>query len=212
MIQKNKVTQQTQPRATGSAGASRRRPHPPSVEAEKKTPTAPKKSSFVVFYSWQSDLPDETNRRIIREALRDASSRLEEAFSQRQLRVVVDEATRGKPGSPNIPETILEKIRGADVFVCDITTINVGRPVDHRAVPNPNVAIELGYAVAHLGWNRIVMLFNTAHGTFPGDAPFDIDRHRASPYHFPKELESEFQPSKKERAAAVNRAAPEQRA
>lgn len=140
---------------------------------------------FTVFYSWQSDLDDSSNRRIIRDAIRDASSRLEELYESDNLLVNPDEATRNRSGSPNIPLTILEKIRSADAFVCDITTINQGAPDGQRRVPNPNVMFELGYAVSILGWERIIMLFNTEYGDFSKDAPFDIDRHRASFYHLP---------------------------
>jgi hypothetical protein len=143
-----------------------------------------KTKDFIIFYSWQADLPDETNRRLIRETLRMASSRLEEEFSNAALHIILDEATRGRAGSPNIPFTILDKIKNSDAFVCDITTINKSAPVGQRRVPNPNVIFELGYAVAYLGWDRIVMLFNTFHGAFPDDAPFDIDRQRASLYDF----------------------------
>lgn len=136
-------------------------------------------SEFIVFYSWQSDLPDATNRQAIRSGLRVASNKLES--ENPTMRVIVDEATRGAPGSPNIPATIMEKIRSCDVFVCDITTINSGAPPEFRRVPNPNVAFELGYAVANVGWSRIVMVFNDAVASVK-DAPFDIDRHRILPY------------------------------
>lgn len=136
---------------------------------------------FVVFYSWQSDLPDSTNRRAIRHALRAASQHLERTGAP-AIRVVLDEATRDEPGSPDIPASILRKIEAADVFVCDITTINSTAAAGARRCPNPNVLFELGYAVRHLGWGRVVMLFNTAFGAFPADTPFDIDRHRGSPY------------------------------
>ncbi|WP_072426965.1 TIR domain-containing protein [Chitinimonas taiwanensis] len=137
-------------------------------------------TDFSIFYSWQSDLPDETNRRAIRSALRTASSSVEAEYPG--LRIALDEATRGEAGSPNIPLTILEKIKTCDAFVCDITTINASASSEYRKTPNPNVLFELGYAVAHIGWGRIVMLFNEALGTFPLDAPFDIDRHRVSTY------------------------------
>jgi hypothetical protein len=136
-------------------------------------------SEFVVFYSWQSDLPDATNRQAIRSGLRVASNKLESESPT--IRVIVDEATRGAPGSPNIPATIMEKIRSCDVFVCDITTINSGAAKEFRRVPNPNVAFELGYAVANVGWSRIVMVFNEAVASVK-EAPFDIDRHRILPY------------------------------
>lgn len=75
----------------------------------------------------------------------------------------------------------MEKIRACDVFVCDITTINSEAPAEFRRVPNPNVAFELGFAVATVGWSRILMLVNGAFASL-ADAPFDIDRHRILPY------------------------------
>lgn len=75
----------------------------------------------------------------------------------------------------------MEKIRSCDVFVCDITTINSDAAPEFRRVPNPNVAFELGYAVANVGWSRIIMVFNDAVASVK-EAPFDIDRHRILPY------------------------------
>jgi hypothetical protein len=132
-----------------------------------------------VFYSWQSDLPDETNRSAIRSALKSACLELESELAKEKLRLGPDEATRGESGSVNIPLTILKKIGQADIFIADITTINATSTVGRRT-PNPNVVFELGYACAALGWERIILLFNEAHGALPADVPFDFDRHRIS--------------------------------
>jgi hypothetical protein len=142
------------------------------------TAAAANETKFRVFFAWQSDSPDETNRRLIRAALRHASSRLE--GENPGLHMILDEATRDTPGSPDIPSTILAKIRAADAFVADITTIT--DPAAAKPCPNPNVLIELGYAVSQVGWPRVVLLFNEAHGTFPADVPWDIGRHRISRY------------------------------
>lgn len=133
---------------------------------------------FLVFYSWQSDLPDHSNRALIRQALRSAASSVEK--SETGVVIDIDEATRDISGSPNIPATILSKISIADAFVCDITTINGTQSA--RKVPNPNVVFELGYAVANVGWERSILLFNKEHGKFPDDLPFDFDRHRISDF------------------------------
>lgn len=125
-----------------------------------------------VFYSWQSDLPSSTNRNAIRQALRAAKK-------ASSIDWKVDEATREMRGSGNTPMAILEKIRSADVFLADITPVNKG--AGGRASPNPNVTFELGYAAAHLGWERIILLNNLAFGEI-ADAPFDFDRHRISTY------------------------------
>lgn len=140
-----------------------------------------KPTDIVVFYAWQDDLPKDTNKNLIRYALRDASSLVESWGKIKNLRLVPDEATRGKSGSPNIPATILAKIDAADIFVCDITPINEDAT---QKLPNPNVIFELGYAASRLGWERVIMIFNEAFGKFPDDMPFDFDRHRASPYSF----------------------------
>lgn len=138
------------------------------------------KPIHTIFYSWQSDLPKDTNLNAVRQSLRDASNQIENEITD--TRIDVDEATRDTTGSPNIPKTIFEKISASDIFVCDLTTINTSASAEFRRVPNPNVLIELGYAIATLGWERIIMLFNKVHGTFPTDLPFDIDRHRATPF------------------------------
>ena len=77
--------------------------------------------------------------------------------------------------------TIFEKISKADIFICDLTTIN-SSDTKNRKVSNPNVLVELGYAIAELGWERIILLFNKEFGVFPQDLPFDIDRHRTTPF------------------------------
>jgi hypothetical protein len=149
------------------------------MSAEAQTGNDPTTTAFTVFYSWQSDLPNETNRSAIRNALRLASSAVEGEIGG--IQIIVDEATRDMSGSPNIPQTILSKIQAADAFVGDITTINSTAPENLRRVPNPNVVFELGYAVAQLGWGRVVMVFNKALGMVE-DVPFDFDRHRISSF------------------------------
>lgn len=131
-----------------------------------------------VFYSWQSDLPKETNLNGIRSCLRDAASLLEAEISDVHLEL--DEATRNTSGSPNIPMTIFSKIENTDIFICDLTIINENYL--GRKVPNPNVLIELGHAIASLGWERIILLYNLKFGKFPDDLPFDIDRHRITTF------------------------------
>lgn len=133
-----------------------------------------------IFYSWQSDLLKSTNQNAIRQALRNAINLVEDKYEN--IRIELDEATRNTTGSPNIPSTIFNKISRCDVFICDLTTINNDAGSDFRKTANPNVLIELGYAIAEIGWDRIILLFNTHYGIFPDDLPFDIDRHRTSKF------------------------------
>lgn len=131
------------------------------------------KRQFAVFYSWQSDHVE--TRSFLRKALNAAIA--EVMKKKPEWNIFLDEATRGLPGSPNIPITIMDKIRAADMVISDVTTINPTARVARRC-PNPNVAFELGFAVANIGWDRVVIAFDAGVGKFK-DLPFDFDRHKA---------------------------------
>lgn len=127
-----------------------------------------------VFYSWQSTLPNNTNRGLIEKALKQALKKLNRDD------VVFDRDTVGDPGSPHIAERIYHKIANANVVVADVSIINKGA----RKIPltcNPNVLMELGYAVGKLGWERIILVCNQLEGG-PDKLPFDLKFHRAIAY------------------------------
>ncbi|MFA6273963.1 MAG: hypothetical protein WC662_02275 [Candidatus Paceibacterota bacterium] len=94
------------------------------------------KSVHTIFYSWQSDLPKDSNLNGIRQSLRNAANEIEHNYAE--TRLDLDEATRNTSGSPNIPLTIFNKIDACDVFICDVTTVNHDSD-DQRKMPNPNV-------------------------------------------------------------------------
>lgn len=142
------------------------------VNEQTKTMVPPTSKKLRLFYAWQSDLASSANRNGIRNALRNVKKLLSP-----QVVLTVDEATRDTPGSPNIPAKIIEKIRASDIFVADVTTV-VGKAGETRPCANPNVIFELGYAVAQVGWDRIILLINGKISAVT-DLPFDFDRHRA---------------------------------
>lgn len=131
-----------------------------------------------VFYSWQSDLPNNTNRGFIEDALKRAA---EEIGKDADLNVepVIDRDTKGVSGSPNIASIIFDKISAAHVFVADISIVSVSRK--KRLMPNPNVLIELGYALNKLGYENIILVFNTAFGEIV-NIPFDLKMRRILTY------------------------------
>jgi hypothetical protein len=131
-----------------------------------------------IFYSWQSDLPNNTNRSFIQTALEGAVKNLQKDES---IEVVprIDKDTQDVLGTPSIPETILQKIEDSDFFLCDVTIINSGSKF--RPTPNPNVLFELGYAVHKFGWERILMICNQSKGDL-SQLPFDLDKRRVLLY------------------------------
>ena len=129
-----------------------------------------------VFYAWQSDLPNNTNRGFIEKALLKALDALNKDI---RFDTVIDRNADGIPGIPDIPSTIYTKIAHADALVCDVSIVNRGSRF--RRTPNPNILLELGYAMGVLGENSILMVLNAAFGDV-GLLPFDLDRRRVLRY------------------------------
>lgn len=125
-----------------------------------------------IFWAWQDTLPRATNRTLIERALEGAARAIHDDGSIAVEPAVVRD-TSGEPGSPDIVATIFARIEVCDVFVCDVSLID--------GVPNPNVLIELGYAIRAHGWGRVVMVFNTAFGAVE-DLPFDLRGKRVLKY------------------------------
>lgn len=134
------------------------------------------KNTIKIFYSWQSDLAEKTNKRAIRDMLIKAKSQIEQ---EHKINILIDEATNEEIGSPNIPLTIVRKIVEADIFIADISIVN--NDYHGRRMPNPNVMFELGFAVGKLGWGRVILMFNKFEAKVE-NLPFDIDRHRVFQY------------------------------
>jgi hypothetical protein len=126
-----------------------------------------------VFYSWQSDLPNKTNRQFIQTCLEKALKNIH-ANNKSISEYVIESDSRDESGTPELASTIFAKIEQCDVFIADVSIIN--HKQDTRKVCNPNVLIELGYASSKLGWEKILCAYNLNYGKIE-DLPFDI-RHR----------------------------------
>jgi hypothetical protein len=134
-----------------------------------------------VFYSWQSDLPATGNRNLIQDSL-ERALRAIRRDDNAGLEPVLDRDTANLAGAPDIAHSILSKIAMSDVFVADVSIINPGSA---RPSPNPNVLIELGYAIAELGWENVVLVQNSAFGG-PEALPFDLRGRRTVVYDMPE--------------------------
>jgi hypothetical protein len=94
------------------------------------------RSKLIVFFAWQNDVDQTRTTDAIRGALRIASNRLEQELP---INIFLDEATRDVSGAPYIPFEIARKIKSADVFVGDVTSI-YQFPNSGKSITNPNVA------------------------------------------------------------------------
>jgi hypothetical protein len=140
-----------------------------------------------IFYSWQSDIkPAACNRSLIENALSKAIAGLK-GVEEPLLDVRLDHDTQGVAGSPDITSVILEKIDKCSVFVADVTPVDEGN--DDRRFPNPNVLLELGYAIKSKSFSRVIMILNTHFGDVE-QLPFDIRGKRILRYSSAPEDES----------------------
>ncbi|MEJ0057609.1 MAG: hypothetical protein WDN75_19370 [Bacteroidota bacterium] len=135
---------------------------------------------ITIFYSWQSDT--EFNKKAIRIALREAMNVLDKQFPKVEMKL--DEAVSNHAGARHIPNAILQNITNADVFVGDLSAVGITQ--GKKILSNPNVLIELGYAISQLGWNRVLILFNRKLSDFT-DLPFDMEKRSAIAFSITKD-------------------------
>jgi hypothetical protein len=146
-----------------------------------------------VFWSWQSDTPGKIGRHFVRDALGAAIKQLKETPeieepTEREARSAMhlDHDRKGIPGSPDLARVILEKIEQSAVFVADVTSVAMTTTqtdeTQRKKVIDPNVAIELGYALHALGDRALLMVMNEHYGS-RADLPFDLQT-KAGPILF----------------------------
>lgn len=130
-----------------------------------------------IFYSWQSDSPNNKNRSFIETCIKKSIENIQS--DDINLDVAIDRDTKETIGTPDIASTIFSKIDNTSIFIADISFINPNS--DGRKTPNPNVLVELGYAAKTIGWKNIICVFNTEYGKFE-DLPFDLRFRRPLSY------------------------------
>lgn len=128
-----------------------------------------------IFYSWQSDIENKYNRNFVKDCLERAIKHLNQDLEVEDA-LRLDHDTKGVEGSPDIAKTILDKIEGCDIFIGDITFI--AKSSNEKYCPNPNVLIELGYALHSLGDGRVINIMNSSFGKPDNNLPFDLAHKR----------------------------------
>lgn len=98
----------------------------------------------------------------------------------------------GVAGAPEIASTIFSKIASSEVFVADVSIIN-SIDLDARPTPNPNVLVELGYALGTIGPEHVILVMNKYFSP-PEKLPFDLRTRRTIQY--------ESDPADQDRATA----------
>lgn len=146
----------------------------------------------VVFYSWQSDLPNKTNRGFIESALEKA---IKKVAADGEVQPRIDQGAQDTAGSQSLHATILRKIESCGVFVADVSLVS--KHGERHC--NSNVMYELGYATHCLGEDRVLLVCNTAYGEIE-DLPFDIKHKFVLSY---KVAEGDEKAPSRDRLAAI---------
>ncbi|MBS5525226.1 MAG: hypothetical protein KHX48_06485 [Alistipes sp.] len=140
-----------------------------------------RRSKYTLFLSWQSDV--NSARSAIESAIQGAISNL---LDTKSLNIELDQSTWNVPGMPKIEDVIKDKIERCDVFVADITPVT---RIGTKLIPNPNVLIELGYALKAIGPERIILVAQNKNGWEVKDLPFDINHHRIVIFQKPSQCD-----------------------
>ena len=126
--------------------------------------------AYKVFLAWQSQ--NQTTASFIKAQIKKSLRHLNTLGYDVNL---VERPTQDSTGSPNINALIWEQITDSDVFIADISDIQLN---DQTKVSNPNVMYELGIADALLGNSRTILLCD--ENAKIEELAFDINHNRIS--------------------------------
>lgn len=147
--------------------------------------------SVSVFFAWQSWNKPARNQ--IGSALeRFVSAPPENWGLTRPIKLEI--AADLDDGAARIDLLLLQKIKTCDLFIADLTPFAAKGAT---LVPNPNVLVETGYALAHLKAEQMILIVSDSavaglHPSSDGRFPFDIDHLRRIHYTRPADLRAKL--------------------
>lgn len=151
------------------------------------------KYTITVFYVWQSDY--NPSRTSIAEKLEEVAARLN-GKHKLVVPLRIETAARVGDGATRIDVVLLQRIREADIVVADVTPVCA---YDNRLMPNPNVLIEIGYALASRAPEHLMLIARRARiaellqQNPDARFPFDIDHVNRIEYEAPATLSSRLE-------------------
>ena len=113
------------------------------------------------------------------EALRDSLNDTLERFNQRSRLPLTLEQSRRPAGEPmRLSSTQMRRIRKSLLFIADGTAIaKVDREQTPLVIPNPQVCVEIGYALTSKRREQI-LLVQMERPDLPGQFPFEVPQHQ----------------------------------
>lgn len=143
---------------------------------------------YKIFYSYQSDIDSNLNKKFIRTAIKNAIANITEYDIDPLI-----EGFSNASGNPPLAKTMFDESRNSDIFIADVTftmakewhnpiklneddeSISIQIPKGNlKPSPNPNVLLETGYSWALKDYDRTILVMNNAFG-HPKNLPVDMD-------------------------------------
>ena len=138
----------------------------------------------IIFLSYQTECSRAS------EALRDSLNDTLESFNQRSRFPLTLEQSRRPVGEPmRLSSTQMRRIRKSLLFVADGTAIaKVDREQTPLVIPNPQVCVEIGYALTSKRREQI-LLVQMERPDLPGQFPFEVPQHQQLLFNHPEDLQ-----------------------
>lgn len=138
----------------------------------------------IIFLSYQNECSRAS------EALRDSLNNTLEDFNQRSRLPLALEQSRRPVGEPmRLSSTQMRRIRKSLLFVADGTAIaKVDREQTPLVIPNPQVCVEIGYALISKRREQI-LLVQMERPDLPGQFPFEVPQHQQLSFRQSEDLQ-----------------------
>lgn len=143
--------------------------------------------TLTIFYSWQMKTSSTVNKDFIERCLSNAARNIANKGKLKGVTFNIDCDTRNVSGTPNIDNTIDEKINNCNIFLADLTIHHMlsakkreklkKKGKDPCAEAAGNVYTEYGQARKIVGNNCIICVANTFFGSFD-EQIFDLNHFR----------------------------------
>ena len=143
---------------------------------------------YTLFFSWQND------KKGVKKIIRNALSNAKTALQKENIRLILDEDTRGRVGNRDIVRAVLDKINKCDIFLADVTPVttmykNVKSHLP-KHLPNSNVMFEYGYALHCKGEDRMITIAKMGRGEHVEFMPFDINHNTLTTFSDVEDLKN----------------------
>lgn len=138
-----------------------------------------------IFFSPQTEYASASEA--LREQLQNAIANLNKR-SRVELSLI--ESQRHRDGAVRLNATMMRKIRKSLLFIADSTAIaSMGSQENTQLLPNPNVCVEIGYAIQSKRTEQIV-LAQMQRSDFVGQFPFDLPNYQFLQFNNTSELDT----------------------